>query len=68
MSTQRHKEILERFDALLGSDDLSRLDELCTPDMVNHALAPDRPQDSPAPGSSSKRTADTASATRGGTS
>ncbi|MGV1009496.1 MAG: hypothetical protein ACOYBY_12910 [Dermatophilaceae bacterium] len=22
---------------------LTKLDELCTPDMVNHALAPDRP-------------------------
>jgi len=44
MSPQRNKEILERFDALLGSDDLTELDELCTPDMVNHALAPDRPK------------------------
>ena len=35
--------VLERFDALLGRDDLSELDELCTPDMVNHALATDRP-------------------------
>jgi predicted ester cyclase len=44
MNTQRHKEILERFDALLGADDLSDLDVLCTPDMVNHALAPNRPK------------------------
>jgi predicted ester cyclase len=44
MSTQRHKDILERFDALVRSDDLSQLEELCTPDMVNHALAPDRPR------------------------
>jgi predicted ester cyclase len=44
MDTQRHNEILERFDALLGADDLSELDELCTADMVNHALAPHRPQ------------------------
>src|SRR5215207_6749722 len=44
MSTRRHKEILERFDALLGSDDLAELDELCAPDMINHALASDRPQ------------------------
>lgn len=43
MNPHHHKEILERFDALLGADDLSALDELCTPDMVNHALAPDRP-------------------------
>ena len=44
MSTQRNKEILERFDALLGSDDLTELDELCAPDMVNHTIAPDRPK------------------------
>jgi predicted ester cyclase len=44
MSTRRHKEILERFDVLLGSDDLAELDELCAPDMINHALAADRPQ------------------------
>jgi len=44
MSTQRNTEILERFDALVGSDDLSQLDELCTPEMINHALAPDRPR------------------------
>ena len=45
METQHNKEILQRFDALLGSDDLSELDELCAADMVNHALAPDRPRD-----------------------
>ena len=44
MSTERNKAVLTRFDALLGSDDLSPLEELCTPDMVNHALAPDRPR------------------------
>jgi predicted ester cyclase len=44
MSTERHKEVLARFDALLGADDLTELDQLCTPDMVNHALAPDRPR------------------------
>jgi len=43
MSTDEHMRTLERFDALLGSDDISDLDQLCTPDMVNHALAPDRP-------------------------
>lgn len=44
MSKQRNKEVLERFDALLGSGDLTELDELCTPDLVNHAIAPDRPK------------------------
>ena len=43
MSTRAHKLALERFDALLGSTDLSDLDQLCTSDMVNHALAPNRP-------------------------
>jgi predicted ester cyclase len=43
MGTQTHKQVLERFDALLGSDDLSELDQLCTPDMLNHALSPARP-------------------------
>jgi predicted ester cyclase len=35
---------VERFDKLLGASNLDELDELCTPDMVNHALAPGRPQ------------------------
>lgn len=35
--------VVARFDALLGGGDLDELDELCTPDMVNHALAPSRP-------------------------
>jgi predicted ester cyclase len=43
VSTQHNRQVLEGFDALLGADDLDELDELCTPDMVNHALAPDRP-------------------------
>jgi predicted ester cyclase len=43
MDVRSHQEILERFDALLGAEDLSELHTLCTPDMVNHALAPDRP-------------------------
>jgi predicted ester cyclase len=43
VSTRENLEVLERFDALLGAEDLSPLEELCTPDMVNHALAPDRP-------------------------
>ena len=44
MSRNSNKEILERFDALLGSRRPDQLDELCTPDMVNHAIAPDRPE------------------------
>ena len=43
MSTADSRQVVERFDALLNTQDLDRLDELCTPDMVNHALAPGRP-------------------------
>jgi predicted ester cyclase len=39
----RNKAVLEEFDELLGSEELSRLDDLCTAGMVNHALAPGRP-------------------------
>jgi len=40
---EANKQTVARFDALFGSDDLSSLDDLCTPDMVNHSLAPSRP-------------------------
>ena len=43
MTTETNKAVVERFDSLLQTRDLGRLDELCSPDMVNHALAPDRP-------------------------
>jgi len=43
MSTETNKTIVERFDSLLQSRDLGQLDELCSTDMVNHALAPGRP-------------------------
>jgi predicted ester cyclase len=38
-----NKQVVARFDALFDSNDLSSLDELCWPDMVNHSLAPNRP-------------------------
>jgi predicted ester cyclase len=41
---ERNKAVVEEFDAILNTHDLSRLDELCMPDMVNHALASGRPQ------------------------
>ena len=41
---ERNKAVVEEFDAILNTHDLSRLDELCTQDMVNHALASGRPQ------------------------
>ncbi len=40
---EANKQVVERFDALFGSDDLDSLDELCTQDMLNHSLAPTRP-------------------------
>jgi ketosteroid isomerase-like protein len=39
----RNKAIVQRFDQVTSSGDLDELDELCTPDLVNHALAGDRP-------------------------
>jgi hypothetical protein len=43
IGTERNKAVVAEFDELIGSDDLSPLERLCRPDMVNHALAPDRP-------------------------
>jgi len=42
MSTKGNKTIVARFDALLHTRDFDQLDELCSPDMVNHALASNR--------------------------
>ena len=45
MNAERNKEVIREFDELgNGQGNLSRLDELCAPDVVNHALAPGRPQ------------------------
>ena len=43
MSRDTNKRVVEEFDELLSTHELERLDVLCTPDMVNHALAPGRP-------------------------
>jgi predicted ester cyclase len=43
MSVTTNKDVIERFDALLTTHELDQLEVLCTPDMVNHALAPGRP-------------------------
>ena len=40
MSTETNKALAERLDAILNTGDLGQLDELCSPDMVNHSLAP----------------------------
>jgi predicted ester cyclase len=42
-TTLSNKQVVDEFDRILNTRDLKRLDEFCTPDMVNHALAPGRP-------------------------
>jgi predicted ester cyclase len=45
MDTAHHKAVVALFDELgNGGGDLPVLDTLCTPDLVNHALAPGRTQ------------------------
>jgi len=43
MGIETNKAIVERFDSLLLTRDFGQLDELCSPDLINHALAPGRP-------------------------
>jgi ketosteroid isomerase-like protein len=42
VSVQQNKAIVERFDEVVRDGDADALDELCTLDMVNHALAETR--------------------------
>lgn len=42
MGSEENRRVVERFDALINTQELDLLDELCTPDMVNHTLAPNR--------------------------
>ena len=45
MDTSYNKTVVAQLDELgNGGGDLAILDTLCTPDLVNHALAPGRPQ------------------------
>jgi predicted ester cyclase len=45
MDLDHNKAVIQEIDDLgNGGGDLSRLDLLCAPDIVNHALAPGRPQ------------------------
>ena len=44
MTAERNRELIRRFDDATARRDVDALDELCTQDMVNHALAPDRPK------------------------
>src|SRR5258708_8394297 len=44
MDTAQNKAFVKEFDQLGNrGGDLSRLDALCAPDIINHALAPGRP-------------------------
>lgn len=44
MDPEHNKTVVREFDALAsGRGDLSRVEALCTPDIVNHALASGRP-------------------------
>jgi predicted ester cyclase len=45
MSIERNKTVVSEFDELgNGTGNIDRLDLLCMPDVINHALAPGRPQ------------------------
>lgn len=44
MNVERNRELVRRFDEAVAIGNVDALDELCTPDMVNHALAPDHPK------------------------
>jgi hypothetical protein len=44
MDTTGNKLVVQEFDELgNGTGDIGRLDVLCTPDLINHALAPQMP-------------------------
>ena len=42
MGVHDNKQTLERFDRLVEACEAEQLDEICTPDMRNHALASQR--------------------------
>jgi predicted ester cyclase len=42
MSTETNKTLVEHFDAILNTGNLGQLEQLCSPDLVNHSLAPSR--------------------------
>lgn len=44
MTLERNRELIRQFDEAVAAGDVEALDDLCTQDMVNHALAPDRPK------------------------
>jgi ketosteroid isomerase-like protein len=44
MTIEQNRELIRRFDDAVAAGDVDALDELCTQDMVNHSLAPERPK------------------------
>ena len=44
MTVEPNRELIRRFDEAVAAGDVDALDELCSQDMVNHALAPGRPK------------------------
>jgi ketosteroid isomerase-like protein len=44
MTSEQNRELIRRFDDAVATGDVDALDELCTQDMVNHSLAPERPK------------------------
>jgi predicted ester cyclase len=44
MTITENLAIVDRFDKLITTAHMDELEKLCTSDMRNHALAPDRPQ------------------------
>jgi len=44
MTIEQNRELVRRFDDAVAAGDVDALDELCTQDMVNHSLAPERPK------------------------
>lgn len=43
MTSEENRRVVERFDTLVNNHQLDLLEDLCTPDMVNHTLAPNMP-------------------------
>jgi ketosteroid isomerase-like protein len=44
MPIEQNRELIRRFDDAVAAGDIDALDELCSQDMVNHSLAPQRPK------------------------
>jgi|SRR5215217_954827 len=44
MTVEQNRELIRQFDEAVATGDVDALEELCTQDMVNHALAADRPK------------------------